>query len=81
MQIYYGVYSEHSMLTRCAGFLKWHNPQSAGMPTKRQRSRTGCPMARGRNTAPKKSEISSSVDKGWAREFILELARVFSSQK
>ena len=47
MQIYHCVNSEHAMLTCCAGFLKWHNPQSARMPTKRQRSRTGCPMARG----------------------------------
>ncbi len=36
------------------------------MPTKRQRSRTGRPMARGRHDAHKKSETSSSVDKGWA---------------
>ena len=38
-------------------------------------------MARGRNGAPKKPETSSSMDKGRAREFMLELARVFPSQK
>ena len=38
-------------------------------------------MARGRNGAPKKSGTSSSMDKGRVREFMLELARVFPSQK
>ena len=38
-------------------------------------------MARGRNGARKKPETSSSMDKGRAREFMLELARVFPSQK
>ena len=38
-------------------------------------------MARGRNGASKKPETSSSMDKGRAREFMLELARVFPSQK
>ena len=38
-------------------------------------------MARGRNGARKKPETSSSVDKGRAREFMLERARVFPSQK
>ena len=42
------------MRTCCAGFLKRHSPQSAWMLTKRRRSRTGRPMARGRNGAPKK---------------------------
>ena len=38
-------------------------------------------MARGRNDAPKKSETSSSVNEGRVWEFMLELARVFPSQK
>ena len=38
-------------------------------------------MARGRNGAPKKPGTSSSMDKGRVREFMLELARVFPSQK
>ena len=40
-----------------------------------------CRMARGRHDARKKPETSSSADKGRAREFMLELARVFPSQK
>ncbi len=56
------------MLTCCAGFLKRHSPQPAWMLAKRRRSRTGCPMARGRNAAPKKSETSSSVSEGWVWE-------------
>ncbi len=76
------------MRTCCAGFLKRHRPQSAMdlCPARVCQQSAGeagqdVPWRVGVMARRKNRETSSSMDKGRAREFMLELARVFPSQK